>query len=153
MSEPVRLQISRRKGFDLQALSRATNGLPAAKVTRGPGARWGNPYKVEKVRRSILRAWDWDGRATHPMWASVMLRGEAVKALQASYDRIAAQAAVDIFATEAAHFARTDAASFAAWIAPLRGKNLACWCKLDAPCHADVLLELANRPVCEEVRP
>jgi hypothetical protein len=26
----------------------------------------------------------------------------------------------------------------------LRGKNLACWCPLDAPCHADVLLELAN---------
>ena len=31
-------------------------------------------------------------------------------------------------------------------IAPLRGKNLACWCKLTDPCHADVLLELANRP-------
>jgi hypothetical protein len=28
--------------------------------------------------------------------------------------------------------------------AELRGKNLACWCPLDAPCHADVLLELAN---------
>ena len=28
----------------------------------------------------------------------------------------------------------------------LRGKNLACWCPLDAPCHADVLLELANQP-------
>lgn len=27
----------------------------------------------------------------------------------------------------------------------LRGKNLACWCPLDQPCHADVLLELANR--------
>jgi hypothetical protein len=26
----------------------------------------------------------------------------------------------------------------------LRGRNLACWCPLDAPCHADVLLELAN---------
>lgn len=26
----------------------------------------------------------------------------------------------------------------------LRGKNLACWCKPDAPCHADVLLDLAN---------
>jgi hypothetical protein len=26
----------------------------------------------------------------------------------------------------------------------LRGKNLACWCKPDQPCHADVLLELAN---------
>lgn len=27
----------------------------------------------------------------------------------------------------------------------LRGKNLSCWCRLDRPCHADVLLELANR--------
>lgn len=27
----------------------------------------------------------------------------------------------------------------------LRGKNLACFCPLDQPCHADVLLELANR--------
>lgn len=26
----------------------------------------------------------------------------------------------------------------------LRGKNLACWCKLGDPCHADVLLKLAN---------
>lgn len=25
----------------------------------------------------------------------------------------------------------------------LRGKNLACWCALDQPCHADILLELA----------
>jgi hypothetical protein len=27
----------------------------------------------------------------------------------------------------------------------LRGKDLACWCRLDEPCHADVLLELANK--------
>ena len=27
----------------------------------------------------------------------------------------------------------------------LGGKKLACWCPLDQPCHADVLLELANR--------
>lgn len=26
----------------------------------------------------------------------------------------------------------------------LRGKNLACWCAFGEPCHADVLLELAN---------
>ena len=26
----------------------------------------------------------------------------------------------------------------------LRGKNLACWCKPGEPCHADVLLEVAN---------
>ena len=27
----------------------------------------------------------------------------------------------------------------------LRGKDLACWCPLDQPCHADVLLEIANK--------
>lgn len=26
----------------------------------------------------------------------------------------------------------------------LRGKDLACWCREGSPCHADVLLELAN---------
>jgi Domain of unknown function (DUF4326) len=26
----------------------------------------------------------------------------------------------------------------------LAGKNLACWCPLDEPCHADVLLGIAN---------
>lgn len=26
----------------------------------------------------------------------------------------------------------------------LRGKDLACWCPLAQPCHADVLLEIAN---------
>ncbi len=30
-------------------------------------------------------------------------------------------------------------------LSELRGRNLACWCKPNEPCHADVLLELANR--------
>jgi hypothetical protein len=31
-------------------------------------------------------------------------------------------------------------------IATLRGKDLACWCALDrGPCHADVLIDLANK--------
>jgi hypothetical protein len=29
--------------------------------------------------------------------------------------------------------------------ANLKGKNLACWCPLDGPCHADFLLRIANR--------
>ncbi|MCC6457843.1 MAG: DUF4326 domain-containing protein [Caldilineaceae bacterium] len=29
-----------------------------------------------------------------------------------------------------------------AYFEPLRGKDLACWCPLDQPCHADVLIEL-----------
>jgi hypothetical protein len=34
------------------------------------------------------------------------------------------------------------------WIAAarihLKRKDLACWCKIGAPCHADVLLQIAN---------
>ena len=34
----------------------------------------------------------------------------------------------------------------------LRGKNLACFCPLDQPCHADVLLEIANSGGDAEMR-
>ncbi len=50
--------------------------------------------------------------------------------------------------------AETAVAFYRAWIDQglrriqivneLRGMDLACWCSLDAPCHADVLLEIAN---------
>ena len=31
------------------------------------------------------------------------------------------------------------------WLHGLKGKNLACWCPPGVPCHADVLLEIANK--------
>lgn len=31
----------------------------------------------------------------------------------------------------------------------LKGRNLACWCAPDKPCHADVLLQVANAPEAE----
>jgi hypothetical protein len=37
-----------------------------------------------------------------------------------------------------------QAVAFPRYFEPLRGLNLACWCPLDRPCNADVLLELAN---------
>ncbi len=40
---------------------------------------------------------------------------------------------------------RDEPERFEEYITPLRGSNLACWCPLDQPCHADVLLELANK--------
>ena len=33
------------------------------------------------------------------------------------------------------------------YLGPLKGKNLACFCSLDQPCHADVLLEIVNKPL------
>lgn len=39
----------------------------------------------------------------------------------------------------------TTAEKYLAGIGELRGKNLACWCPVGASCHADTLLELANK--------
>jgi hypothetical protein len=63
---PVRLQLSRRKGFKLQAFSRSINGLPAAKVDRS--TRWGNPFPAitygQQGAVRTFQAW-LDGRIFH----------------------------------------------------------------------------------------
>ena len=113
MTAPVRLQLSRRAGFDLQALSQSTNGLPAVNVARP--SRWGNPFVIGKDVDSATEAVDAfrDLTAPHPPHIVPLYMG------------------------------RDDI------VRDLRGKNLACWCKPGTLCHADVLLELANRPACE----
>ena len=47
--------------------------------------------------------------------------------------------------SEFRRYAEKRAARDPDWLAPLIGLDLACWCRLDQPCHADVLLEIANR--------
>jgi len=43
------------------------------------------------------------------------------------------------------YLARPEQAELVSAIrAKLKGRALACWCPLDKPCHADVLLEIAN---------
>jgi Domain of unknown function (DUF4326) len=41
---------------------------------------------------------------------------------------------------------RTEGPTIAEIQRDLRGRNLACWCRPDLPCHADILLEIANAP-------
>ena len=48
------------------------------------------------------------------------------------------------YRTDIAGMPNADRAFFMDKVKTLRGKNLACWCGLDQPCHADVLLEIAN---------
>jgi hypothetical protein len=42
---PLRLQLSRAKGFNLQRISNETNKLPAVNVSRP--SKWGNPFRVD----------------------------------------------------------------------------------------------------------
>jgi hypothetical protein len=66
-----------------------------------------------------------------------------------------AQECRDWFETWAEEHALEFPAELASLRKQLGGRDLACWCPLDQPCHADVLLELANRsgislPVCPD---
>jgi hypothetical protein len=120
VTAPVRLKLSRVRGFNLQAASLAMNGLPAVNVARP--TKWGNPHHA-------WRCW-YHG----PMPELGLPDFDAVTAADA--DREGARIAVAQFRLEAER--RPQA------FAELTAKNLACWCKPDAPCHADVLLALAN---------
>jgi len=124
---PVRLRLSRAKGFNLQAASLALNGLPAAKVTR-PG-KWGNPFIVKECRDAGFVGNDLEIAArcveAFRVWIDTPYWRENWDGAESEHARAAARAALPI----------------------LRGKNLACFCALDAPCHADVLLELANKEI------
>jgi len=126
MTAPVRLQRRRSRGYDMQAESRAANGLAAGSVCR-PGP-WGNPYRVgEPVDMRLAKAWGWKLR--HPEYICADTE-DAVRKFRAALS--------------------LDDASIYAIRKELRGHNLACWCPLPAPgepdhCHAAVLLEIANR--------
>ena len=92
MAEPVRVQLSRKKG-------------------------WRMPPNTVKVDRTTRFGNDF------------IMAHEGTRALAIASFREKAEAQVE---------------AFPEFYAPLRGKNLACWCPLDKPCHADVLLELVN---------
>jgi hypothetical protein len=93
------------------------NGLPVVCVTRG--TKWGNHIKVATAKE--INEAGYFGFMLPRNTLQIMV-------LYKAWLRESAQGCV--LATEAKR--------------ELRGKNLACWCKPGKPCHADVLLELAN---------
>jgi hypothetical protein len=101
---------------------------------------WRMPPNTVYVGRPTVYGNDYKAGDIHPYALPENLTTPAdVKAMT-----IDAQGAVDLYrlavATAGVMTGRTPA------FPELRGKNLACWCAHDQPCHADVLLELANAP-------
>lgn len=126
---PVRLQLSRKRGFNLHELSMETNELPAVNVAR-PSKR-GNPFEITHSDQGWLvsdERFNIVGQAPNKLGA----RHIAVNKFRDRLETRAIEQGVDVRI-----FARA-----------LRGHNLACWCPLDGgPCHANVWLEFA----CEGV--
>jgi len=94
---------------------------PDAVVVARP-SRWGNPFTIAGAREA-----GWEGTDRE-------LRAQCVDSFRRFLnDRYFWPHGEPIRAHILSH------------VHELRGKDLACWCPLDEPCHADVLLELANR--------
>lgn len=101
--------------------------MPANTVCVTRGTKWGNPYSLKFYTFA-------HANGTPAPWNEEAAREMALRDYEHWLEVCLPGQAIK------------DAAR-----AELRGKNLACWCALDAPCHADVLLEIANRPTCEAV--
>lgn len=115
MSGPQRIQLSRAKGWR----------MPAGAVKVDRSTRWGNPFTVAQCREAGFPGSDEQLAArcveAFRVWLGPMWRN--------NWDGPESEAA---------------RAKILNNIRDLRGKDLACWCKPGSPCHADVLLEIAN---------
>jgi hypothetical protein len=118
---PRRVQMRRKKGWR----------MPEGAVYVGRPTRWGNPFMIGSNQPSLFVH---DGRRV--FWDTPRC-DEALTSARAK--------AVELFTLHTGPMGRYEL-DLAEVQRHLAGKDLACWCPLDQPCHADVLLEMANVP-------
>lgn len=131
---PQRIQRRRTKGWR----------MPENTVYVGRGSRWGNPFKAGEFTAVIHLPGTFYEPGERPLAANV---GKESDLYIDRFPVIDTAHAVRLF--ESAMTWNLKWWRPEKWdrpsISELAGKNLACWCPLDQPCHADVLLELANK--------
>lgn len=133
--KPQRVQLSRQKGWR----------MPPNTVKVDRSTKWGNPFNFKAPEHC------WTALAYGEMGNPAGRQAASVKAFR---DWMSSPAGMRL--EGCGLYAEKSGESIPVAVAPaveartppdpteLRGKNLACWCKPGDPCHADVLLELAN---------
>jgi hypothetical protein len=119
---PERIQLRRTKGWR----------LPSGVVNVARPTKWGNPFSIDTVRAIEQE-----------------LSIEPTPIAQIRADLVAAFRSVVKFGPDSGYWSPDNYKAVLVICdglnaGELRGKDLACWCPLDQPCHADVLLEIAN---------
>jgi hypothetical protein len=125
---PQRIQRKRTKGWQ----------MPDGAIYVGRPTIYGNPFTVTKVGSchvSPLLASQW---RNDPHWHTIW-PDDAHWCFKTKAD--AASRAVELYRYTLNAF-EPDADFWQG----IKGHDLACWCPLDQPCHADILLEIANAP-------
>lgn len=114
---------------------RRTKGWHAPENTRyvGRGSNWGNPWVVVQTPRGWAANWIPGGIGPKPpaadQWRDAPTR-HAAHAIAVDFYRSLVTSIPGFTAAARTHLA---------------GRNLMCWCPPELPCHADVILELANQ--------
>jgi hypothetical protein len=116
--KPIRIQRKRTKGWR----------MPPNTVAVSRPSRWGNPYTVAEF--GLALAMTLFERSAHGYWSPDGIPNDKIDAAYAAH--VAFRKRFDRHPMEAAQ-------------RDLRGKNLADFCPLDQPCHADIWLEIANK--------
>jgi hypothetical protein len=113
---------------------------PENAVYVGRPTLYGNPFQVARVAGGIWVVY---------IDAAPGVTGRTVATV--STEREARQTAVDEFRAMLRTPGGAEQAEFFAL--QLHGQDLMCWCPIDMPCHADVLLELASHVTTVEASP
>lgn len=140
MSNPIRIQRKRTKGFRLQEQS--PDGAPVVSVAR-PG-KWGNPFRC--VGNEIIVE---SKNIYFPHFKKVCI-GDNAEA--ASLFELTCEGATNTIAREYGvshavmmdihhHMERLRLLPFH----ELKGKHIACFCAVGEPCHGDYILKRANK--------
>ena len=124
---PKRLQRSRVKGYR----------MPEGAVYVGRPTKWGNPIEVGDVCQ--VSAFGVDG-LIYEFGGVPISREIAVAVFREEWESRVTDDSPYTNPQDEEDWRRRVAV-----VEELRGKDLVCWCPLNEPCHADVLLELANR--------
>jgi hypothetical protein len=136
--KPVRVQLRRINGWRLP---------PNTRIVSRP-SRWGNPSYV-KLDQARSTGED-DGGEEGPWFCGLNIADRPrLGGFWFSTRDEAIAKAVELFRWRMTESPTPHDVALRARLPELRGMNLACWCPLNKPCHADVLLELANEGVKE----
>jgi hypothetical protein len=122
MTAPKRIQRRRTKGWR----------KPEDAVVVSRPSKWGNRHAVGRCSRVACGGPGWCvSSGVDDPHTRVSDKAEGIRLAVLRYVQ---DIAADPLRLAWAGMAATE----------LRGKDLACWCPLDQPCHADVLLDIAN---------
>ena len=126
---PRRIQRKRTKGWR----------MPDGAVYVGRPSLWGNPYSVRDIGAMFPEIPTADRAAV----AVSKYRAELTHwGLLSDYAFVCSDARCEAEGQRARAAGAQNMGEYAA--IALKGKDLACWCPLDQPCHADVLLEVTR---------